>query len=51
MEPVTTETFLRAGKEPTLKWEEWREYFLNYISTLEEDEAEIQNVNALLRCR
>ncbi|KAJ1155391.1 hypothetical protein NDU88_008121 [Pleurodeles waltl] len=32
------ETFMPKNGEPTLKWEEWREYFENYISTFEDED-------------
>ncbi|KAJ1128361.1 hypothetical protein NDU88_006740 [Pleurodeles waltl] len=32
------EQFLPKDGEATLKWEEWREYFVNYISTFEDEE-------------
>ncbi|KAJ1199503.1 hypothetical protein NDU88_003337 [Pleurodeles waltl] len=32
------EPFLPKDGEATLRWEEWREYFVNYISTFEDEE-------------
>ena len=29
--------FMTTDGTPNLKWEEWREYFLNYISTVEDE--------------
>ncbi|KAJ1089758.1 hypothetical protein NDU88_002903 [Pleurodeles waltl] len=46
------EPFLPKDGEATLKWEEWREYFVNYISTFD-DEEELtpeKKTNILLHC-
>ncbi|KAJ1115924.1 hypothetical protein NDU88_004144 [Pleurodeles waltl] len=36
--PTAPEPFLPKDGEATLRWEEWREYFVNYISTFEDEE-------------
>ncbi|KAJ1202824.1 hypothetical protein NDU88_006619 [Pleurodeles waltl] len=35
---LAPEPFLPKDGEATLRWEEWREYFVNYISTFEDEE-------------
>lgn len=41
---------LPASGQPILKWEEWREYFENYISTFEEDFTAEKKKKILLHC-